>query len=394
MRTFWDVSAQGEAVQTAFEGGHDHLDRPISLALFAVVMALFSARVAAEYRPLTYLIGDCPYYAATAVSLIEDHDLDLRNQLSGGLAIHGRQIALGRDGAWYPKHPLLMPIVAIPFVVLFGVPGTLVFNLVVLSLLAVVLMRLARTVAPAWAAAPAAFLLVAGTFLRRYDYNFSPDLFATLVLATALLALLRGRDRLGGLLLGLSVTAKLTDLFLVPLGLLYAYFCRGWRGALRASLAAALPLAALGLTNLALFGSPWVTSYDRNVAIADGTFVTVGHRGLFDQGVLSGLAGELFDPVHGLLPTSPILCLAIPGFALLLRRRPREGVLFLAIGEFLILFFATYRYWAASHYGNRFLMPLVAVTAPAIALALQWIAVWLRSRLMRRPEAVALNVSP
>ena len=394
MGTFAGAPAEAGAEQMASEGGRDRLDRPISVTLFVVVVALFSGRVAAEYRPLTYLIGDCPYYAATAVSLIEDHDLDLRNQLSGGLAIHGRQIALGRDGAWYPKHPLLMPIAAIPFVLLFGVPGTLVFNLVVLSLLAVVLMRLARTVAPPWAAALAAFLLIAGTFLRRYDYNFSPDLFATLVLSAALLALLHGRDRLGGLLLGLSVTAKLTDLFLVPLGPIYAHSCRGWRAAVRASLAAAVPLAAYGLSNFALFGSPWVTSYDRNVAVADGAFVTVGHRGLFDQGVLSGLAGELFDPVHGLLPTSPILLLAIPGFVLLLRRRPREAVLFLAIGEFLLLFFATYRYWSASHYGNRFLMPLVAVTAPSIALSLQWIVVWLRSRLMRGQEAAILNVSP
>src|SRR6266705_5934917 len=99
----------------------------------------------------------CPYYALTAVSLLYDHDLDLRNQLRGGLEVHGKQIALGRDGAWYPKHPILMPIVAVPFILLFGLPGTLILNLLVLGALALALMRLAGQVAAPWPSAVAAF---------------------------------------------------------------------------------------------------------------------------------------------------------------------------------------------------------------------------------------------
>ncbi len=368
-------------------------DRLTLMVLAALVLAIVTARVAYQYHPLTYLVGDCPYYAATAVSLIEDHDLDLRNQLNGGLEVHGRQIALGRDGAWYPKHPILMPLAALPLVLAFGLPGTLVFNVLVFGALALVLQRLARPVAPAWAAGTASLLLVLGTFLRRYDYNFSPDLFATLVLTSAWLALQRGRDRRGGLLLGLAVTAKLTHLFLLPLGLLYALWCRGRRGFARAAVASAVPLAALALLNFGLFGSPFVTSYDRNVIVEHGTAITVSHRGLFDLGPLQGLQGELLDPVHGLLPTSPILLLALPGFVILLRRRPREAVLFLAIGEFLLLFFATYRYWALSHYGNRFLMPLVAVASPSMALAIERIGAWLRERLAKHEAPAALGNS-
>ncbi len=374
-------------------GGHRGADRSVTLLLFAAVAALATARVAAQYHPLSYLVGDCPYYAATAVSLIYDRDLDLRNQLVGGLEVHGRQIALGRDGAWYPKHPILMPIASTPFVLALGMPGTLVFNVLILGLLAVAVMRLARPTAPPWAAALAAFVLIFGTFLRRYDYNFSPDLFATLVIVTGFLALVRGRDGLGGLVLGLSVAAKLTDLFLLPFGLLYAAWCRGLRGAARTAAGAAGPLLALGLLNLIHFGSPLVTSYDRNIAMENGEMVTIGHRGLFDQGVLGGLSGELLDPVHGLLPTSPVLFLALPGFVLFFRRRPREAVLFLSVGEFLLMFFATYRYWATSHYGNRFLMPLVALAAPAVALALEWILEWTRGvRLRWRPAATLGSV--
>jgi hypothetical protein len=356
----------------------------LSAGLFLAVAAFFGARAAAQYQPLSYLVGDCPYYALTAVSVVHDRDLDLRNQLSGGLEVHGRQIALGRDGQWYPKHPLLMPVTAAPFVLAFGVPGTLIFNVAVLGALAVALMRLARSFAPSWAAATAALILVGGTFLRRYDYNFSPDLFATLVLTLGLCELVRGRHLAGGVVTALAAAAKLTHLFLLPLGILYAGLRDGWRGAARACAGAAGPLLALGALNLVLFGSAGVTSYDRNVVVEDGEAVIVSHRGSFDKPLLDGLRGEMLDRRQGLLPTSPALWLALPGFVLLFRRRPREALLFLAICEFLLLFFATYRFWATSHYGNRFLMPLVAASAPAVALAIDWIGARLRLRMSRR----------
>jgi hypothetical protein len=67
------------------------------------------------------LFADCNYYAATAVSLVYDHDLDLRNQLRGGPRFDGGQIALGSDGAWYPLHPILTPIAAATLLVALGV---------------------------------------------------------------------------------------------------------------------------------------------------------------------------------------------------------------------------------------------------------------------------------
>lgn len=375
--------------------GRKRAEAWLGAGLLLAVTAFFGARAALQYRPLTYLVGDCPYYALTAVSMVHDGDLDLRNQLNGGLEVHGRQIALGRDGQWYPKHPLLMPLAAAPFVLAFGVPGVLLFNIAVLGALAVALMRLARPFAPPWAAAIAAPLLLAGTFLRRYDYNFSPDLFATLVLTLGLAAMVRGRHLAGGTVLALAAAAKLTHLFLLPLGVLYAGLRDGWRGAARACAGAAGPLLALGALNLALFGSAGVTSYDRNVVVEDGEAVLVSHRGSFDQDLLRGLGGEMFDRRQGLLPTSPALWLALPGFVLFFRSRPREALLFLAIGEFLLLFFATYRFWATSHYGNRFLMPLVAVSAPAVALAVEWMGASLRLRVSRlRPPAVAPGTAP
>jgi len=320
-----------------------------------------------------YYEGDCPYYISTALSLLNDGDIDLRNQLRGGLEVHGRQIALGRGGQWYPKHPILMPIAALPFLAAFGMPGFVIFSVVLLAAFPVALMRLARPFAPPAAAAGAAALLMAGTFLRRYDYNITPDLFAALLGASGLLDLMRGRHLRGGVVLGISAAAKPSNLFLLPFGLLYALAGQGRRGLLRCAAGATVPVIALLLLNAALFGSPFVGSYDRNVLLRDGTLTVVSHMGQFDRNALRGLAGELFDRERGLVPTSPVLWLALPGFALMLRRHRREAVLTLLLSEFYLLLFATYRYWDTTRYGNRFLILVVALASPPLALILEWL---------------------
>src|SRR5690348_11477607 len=120
-------------------------DRALGWGLVAGVLLVVAAiDVHRLYQPYTFLIGDCPYYAATAVSLLTDHDLDLRNQLDGGLEAHAMQIAQGMHGEWYPKHPILMPVVTAPLWELFGMNGFLVANVAFLVTLGVVLYELSR----------------------------------------------------------------------------------------------------------------------------------------------------------------------------------------------------------------------------------------------------------
>jgi 4-amino-4-deoxy-L-arabinose transferase-like glycosyltransferase len=342
----------------------------LALAVFAIA----GLWCATHYTPLGFLVGDGPYYAETAVSILHDGDLDLRNQLRGGLQVHGPQIALGRNGAWYPKHPILLPLLALPFLSVFGMPGLLVFNLLVLAGVAAALYDLARLYATAAAAAAAVVVLILGTFLRAYAYNLSPDLLALLFVTTGLACLLRGRALAAGTLLGIAALGKILLLVLLPLAMVYAAARGGGRGTARLAAGCAGPLFALLALNTALFGSPLVTSYDRNVTMVDGRAVTTSHRGLFDNDVLAGLAGELTDQRHGLLPTAPALLLALPGFVVLARRRAADALLMLGMSVFLVLLLAAYREWNQSHYGNRFLMPVIACAAPAVALALQELA--------------------
>jgi hypothetical protein len=322
-----------------------------------------------KHRPLTFLVGDGPYYAATAVSMLDDHDLDLRNQLRGGLQVHGRQIALGTNGAWYPKHPILMPLTALPFLALFGMDGFLVFNLAVFAAVAAAMTLLARRHASSGPAVAAVAVLLLGTFFRDYVYNLSPDLFATLLFLLAARALFEERFLPAGLALGAAVTAKLLLVVLVPIVVVTAFASRGFRGGARLFAGLAPAAVALLIANAALFGSPWVTSYDRGVSVASGQEQLITHRTEFDGDFARGLLGELADARHGILPTAPVVLLVVPGLLLLGRRRRKEALFTAAVFVTLLAVLAPYREWAASHAGNRFLMPAIALLAPAMALA-------------------------
>ncbi|MCI0566625.1 MAG: hypothetical protein L0Z52_00360 [Acidobacteria bacterium] len=323
-----------------------------------------------EIRSGAFLIGDCPYYASATVSLWHDHDLNLENQLRGGLVVHERQLALGKGGEWYPKHPILMSLFSIPFYVAFGTAGFLLFNTLMMALLAVILWAICRLYVSPGTATAAVALVVGGSFLRAYLYDFSADVFSAMLVLGGVFLILKRGNFAGGLALGVSVLAKVTNLFisLLVLGLL---FFRRPRMSVLAAGAGLLPGVALWmLLNFAMFGSPTTTGYDRTIVLQGGAMTTISHRGFFDLPLLEGILGQLLDPRVGILTTSPLLLLALPGLVPLFRRHRWDGLLFLGISEFLFLLFSTYHWWFTSRYGPRFLMVPVALTAVPMALAL------------------------
>ena len=340
--------------------------------LYAVLtVGLLIALWGKEVRSGAFLIGDCPYYASATVSLWTDGDLDLKNQLRGGLETHGRQVALGRSGQWFPKHPVLISILSVPFYGTFGVAGFLLFNLTTVVALASVLWLLCRRHVSQVVATATTLVILGGTFLRAYIYNYSADLLSALLVLSALLFVLERRNLWAGLFLGLSGLAKPTNLFCASIALFFVAARRPRRAALWLILGILPGLFTGALLNLALFGSPLISGYDRTLLLENGVPTTVSHRGFFNLPLWEGVRGQLLSPRVGLLTTSPVLLLAIPGFVILLRRDPWEGLLYLSISEFLFLLFSTYRWWATSHYGNRFLMVPVCLAAVPMALTLE-----------------------
>src|SRR6185295_9809006 len=120
----------------------------VAVALVGWTVTEVIPRYAVERRPdeapgrvdhVTFLIGDCAYYRATLVSLLEDRDLDVANNLLAQRSPLPSNVARGRHGEFYPKHPILLAVVALPFYVVGGDVGLLAFNLAQLAALVLVI---------------------------------------------------------------------------------------------------------------------------------------------------------------------------------------------------------------------------------------------------------------
>ena len=341
-----------------------------TVAVAAVCGAVYVAIALSSYTPHTYLIGDSPYYAAAAASLIGDGDLRLENNLQGDAQRHAGFVSLGMDGEWRPKHPVLMSVASIPFLMAFGVNGLLIFNLLILTSLAAAAHRLAARGAAPIPASAAALITCLLTFVPAYAYNYSPDAFAALPALVALLLLLDGRSALSGVLFGLAFAAKPVHVLLLVIGAAVCVARGGLRSGARFLVGATPCILAVLLYNLVLFGGPLATGYERMME-PDAAGGVMSQREDFTLlGAPANLLCEIMDPRHGLLFTAPSVLLALAGLVPLRRRDRGAALLFLWVMTAYILFFATFVPWRASHFGNRFLFVPVLLSAMPLAALL------------------------
>lgn len=364
-----------------------------ALALIAYLcLVYFPFTLARAAAGQDYIHGDSVYYRAMIASLLEDGDLLLANNISGN-PLDG-QLALGSAGL-VPKHPILMPVVSLPFYALFGAHGLLLFNVLDSVALMLLIFALNALFFESWLACATTILYATGTLFLDYTYNYSPDIFATVLVLAGLYLVLTKRWYSGALLLGLSVFAKTPNALLAGPIMVYGFFAL-WREnaqlpaasrlARIAAVAACFVLALLPFlyTNYVLFGSPFVTGYQRAaVAGANGQVLIDDHVAKFNQPLLRGVVQSLFDAQNGILPSNPVLLLALPGALWIgssTRRKQLVLVLLLCVAQFL--FFAKYDDWRASHFSNRFLMTSVALSSVFVANALRVLA----GRVTTQPE--------
>ena len=349
-------------------------------ALFlAVVAGLYFSEVrpqiedhiyrAIDGRPFhlpTYLPGDCPFYRATALSLLREKDLDLHDDMAWNVVRPQGQVALGARGEWYPKHPILLAIAALPFYAALGDQGLLAFNVLQVALLDVLVFLLARRFTSDGVALAVAVWFAFGSFLRPVAYNFSPDVFSSLLVVSGYLALVSRRFGAAGALFGIAIAAKWTNLAFLPIAGIYAIATGGIRPGIRFALAATPSLLALLLLDFHMFGSPFVTPYDR--VLGEGFRLEPSHRTMFDRPFLAGLWTQIVDPRLGMLRSAPQALFAMPGFVLLARRARSEAALCVALCAAQMAVFAPYRMWDASNYGHRFWMTAIVLFAVPVAV--------------------------
>lgn len=189
----------------------------------------------------------------------------------------------------------------------------------------------------------------------------------------------------GGALMGLSVWLRPSNAVALA-ALLPSLVASARERAVRADLA--FPLAGYVATagaylvlNTVWFGSPFITSYDRVLAMTAGIRWTASHRDSMTRPFLASLLPTFFDSKHGFLQTAPhwplLLLLAAPALA---RRGAARLAAILALTFAPVLFLARYQFWDASSYGNRFFLLSAAVSSVGVA--------WGAEALLRHAPAV------
>jgi hypothetical protein len=374
-----------------------------------------------KYTPNAWLVGDGGFYLNMQKSLTERATLEQSGThpaswYSGHRDINDAfsNISLGRNGEWWPKHGYLMPIASLPFYWVFGVPGTLIFNVLTVTGVLVLGYALARRFAgPGVAAAAASVVGLVGPH-GEYAYNYSNDGFYTLFVLGAFLSALEAlspadatdadKERryrlLAGFLFGVAIWVKITNALFAPL-LAVIILDGAWREPrvalrrlLETAVGGAVPLALYGAMNWYMFGSPFVTSYQRVLIVKGGELGVASHTALFTTPLKKGLEDLLFTEGRGLLTRYAPLTVFWLGLIPMVRRRETRvfaGALVVTAVSFA-LFFCRFKY-----YHERFLFPYFGlVTIPGAVLLHAVIERWHRpliSRTAGRVFAVAASLA-
>jgi len=355
---------------------------PVVLDAVCVLLCLgfYVQTIAVRLPHEPYMKGDSPYYANIVISILHDFDLDQRNQSDPSIfenphswtniGMYDSNIARGSRGEWYPKHTLVLPFLSLPFYAAWGGFGLLIFNLLVLLALIVAMRRVAAMYASSGAACVAAVLVGITPLFHHFAYSYSADILAALLLVAAMGAVLTGRGLLAGLFFGLAVWTKLPN----AIGLLAAgvmlIVIRDWKTCLRYCIGCTISLGAFAAFNWYQFGAPWVTSYSRVWVIEQGHSVIGDHLASFAYPFFDGLRLQLIDQVHGLVPTAGAAVLAVFGYGRLYKKSRPAFALILLFSLLTFLFYCKYDFITGSDYSNRFLMPLVAISAVPLSCLL------------------------
>ncbi len=358
-------------------------------------LALTVSDVASRYVPQTWIQRDGRFYVNVNTTLVERFSVDQgefcaswyngRYGWNRNLDAAWSNVALGRDGAHLPKHPILLPLLSTPFFWAFGLLGTLIWNVLLYGLIAAAAFSLARRYASVPAAAFAALALPLATGIRDQAYDYHVDVLM-LALFTGALALLHARRGVwAGLLLGLTVVLRPTALLWMPSLALLVIARKDWRTLGRALIAGTIPLVIFAISNHWLYGRPWWSGYNRVLVVVNGEPQVADVSDAFSVPLREGLQ-NLWSGPYGVQHRLTLMFVAVPGLLFSVRRRPVYVVAALLGVAGSIVLFAKYRW-----YGDRFLWPSCALLLPAMAVAIDALGrAWRKRPWWRPPLAAAL----
>lgn len=314
----------------------------LDLTVLATLSLVVGLAVHSVWVPHNHLHGDGATYATNARAFLEtggfrleghhghswyEADLGWNHTLDSDFS----NIAVDTTGGWRPKHPILLPIFASPVLAAWG-PGALLY----LNIVGVVLslfggFRLARRLLPDVGPMPAlvGLLALAPWPLFMGEANgFSNDVFYTALIVWGVERTVAGKIGIGGLLLGLGVFAKQTNILVVaPLALWLLSDMADTGRRVRFVIACALPVVAIAVVDTVWFGAPHITGYSRVLTRTDGVQTLTDHADRFAAPSWAGVRRLWYTKINGLRTMFPAAPLLIAGPIVALRGGLPRGFL-------------------------------------------------------------------
>jgi hypothetical protein len=360
-----------------------------SLAIY-LFFGLWSARVVGPG-------ADEPHYLVITQSLLRDHDLAIENNHARGdyreyfdAELRPDFLQRGRNGVIYSIHAPGLPALLVPAYATAGYTGAVVMICLAGALAALAVFDLATLLTgPAAAAVTWAAVCLTVPFVP-HTWLIFPEMPGALIMAWAalwLFAPLPTRIRTWmwrGL--ALAMLPWLHTKFVILLAAMSAaLLLRVYRNPRAAAALAAAPAVSVALwiySFYLLYGA-----FDPQVPYGDFPKLYVLYAN-----IPRGLLGLLFDQKFGLLVYAPIYLIAIGGCWKMLRRsnlRPFGLALIAALAAFVASSARMYMWWGGSSAPARFLVPILPLVAPMLAVAFAE----MRSTAMRAVSAILLIAS-
>ncbi|TAH50730.1 MAG: DUF2723 domain-containing protein [Chloroflexota bacterium] len=348
----------------------------IALLLFGVYLLSFNGRITSS---------DGLSMFAVTESLVKRGDVSTDQMWT----FFGTKSASAPNGEVYSKYGYGASLLAAPFYALaLYVPFsglmqvTLLSSAIAIALTGALVYLAARQLHfSAGVSVISALLFGLATPAWVYAKEFWSEPFAAMTLFAAFYFLLRYRVEwktrdavFAGILLGLAIAVRTTNVLLVPLYALYGFveidrdahgnlpFRIRWRDVGIFLLAILLFTLSIFFYNYIRFQNPFTTGYRADE--------------VFSNNILLGAYGLLFSPGKGLLVYAPFLAALPFGVWQFSRTNRRELVFsFLLFAFYFILFSAWYYWWGGTNWAARFLVPtlpfLVLLCAPLVKLLLE-----------------------
>ena len=203
-----------------------------------------------------------------------------------------------------------------------------------------------------------------------YAYGYCADILSAALLVAGLGLVFSQRGFLAGLVLGISVWAKLPNVIGLGLAAGMLLITGKRRTLMSLGLGSSVGLGLFGAINWYMFSAPWTTGYQKVMIVERGEVRLSTHMSSFGLPFFKGLSLQLTDTTHGLLPTAWSSVLGFLGGLFLITRKSAALITMLLFMLVTFLFYCKYDFVSASGYSNRFLMPAVALSAIPLAVLL------------------------